>query len=71
MTCRRLTIEIGRDALSVLTDDEDVALAAFTAADGATVDRAELAQTLESLAAYLRTGALGPLPPSARVIGGA
>lgn len=71
MTTRRKTVQLGRDLLSVtLWDDESGTVARLDIADGATVGRDELAQVLEALAAFARTGELGALPAGARVVGG-
>lgn len=70
MTTRRQVIQLGRDLLALtLWDDETGTVARLDIADGATVGRDELAQVLEALAAFARTGTLGPLPAGARVVG--
>lgn len=67
MATQRALVQLGRDLVGVTLWDDDSATLAV--ADGATVGREELAQVLEALAAYLRTGEVGPLPRDARVVG--
>ena len=63
MSTKRITLLIGSGAVETrLWCDGDATLASVDAGDGVSAPREELAQVLESLAAYVRTGEVGPLP---------
>jgi hypothetical protein len=63
------TLLIGRGAIEArVWGDGEATIASVDAGDGVTAPREDMATALEALAAYVRGGALGPLPVSVKLL---